>query len=167
MRSVVRTVSWVLLFATLGAAAAAWFTPTPELDADDASELARDALREAGVQIDRAAAPVRMVHETEAGDTVDAWRVRVGVQADGGDEEIEVRVQQSAGQLLYVDDRIGADDAERLLTDEQFAILGRYRDDSLADRWVLRNALAAVAAMLTAGTAYVVATRSAPLWSTR
>src|SRR3546814_3526527 len=104
-----------------------------------------------------------MVHETEAGDTVDAWRVRVGVQAAGGDEEIEVRVQQSAGQLLYVDDRNGADDAERLLTDEQFAILGRYRDDSLADRWVLRNALAAVAAVLTAGTAYVVDRKSTRL----
>jgi hypothetical protein len=150
----------VLLFAALGAAAASWFTPTPELEADDASDLAREALREAGVDVDRVAAPVRIVHETEAGDTIDAWRVRAGVEVAGEPEEIEVRVQRSAGQLVFVDDRIGADDSGRLLSEDQFAVLGRYRDDSLADRWVLRNGLAAVAALVVAGTCYLLATRS-------
>lgn len=160
----VRTVSWVLLFAALGAAGASWFTPTPELDADDAQELAGDALGEAGVEVDDLAAPVRMVHQTESGDTVDAWRVRADVQVDGEPEEIELRVQQSAGQLVYVDDRIGAGDTERLLTDDQFATLGEYRDDTLADRWVQRNALAAVAALIIAATCYALATKSGPLW---
>lgn len=161
----VRTVSWVLLFAALGAAAASWFTPTPDLEAQDASDLALGALGQADVDVERVAPPVRMVHQTEAGDTVDAWRVRADVRVDGETEEIELRVQQSAGQLVYVDDRIGANDAERLLDDDQFAVLGRYRDDSLADRWVLRNGLAAVAALIIAGTGYVLATRSDPLWS--
>lgn len=160
----VRTVSWVLLFAAVGAAGASWFTPTPELGADDAQDLAGDALAEAGVQVERVGAPVRMVHQTESGDTVGAWRVRTDVEVDGEPEEIELRVQESAGQLVYVDDRIGAGDTERLLTDDQFATLGEYRDDSLADRWVLRNALSAVAALFIVGTCYVLATRSAPLW---
>lgn len=160
----VRTVSWVLLFAALGAAGASWFTPTPELGADDASGLAGDALAEAEVEVDRLATPVRMVHQTESGDTVDAWRVRADVQVDGDPEEIELRVQESAGQLVYVDDRIGAGDTERLLTDDQFATLGQYRDDTLADRWVLRNALAAVSALVVAATCYVLATRSGPIW---
>ncbi len=164
VRSAVRTVSWVLLFAALGAAGASWFTPTPELGAEDAEELAGDALGEAGVEVDDLAAPAAMVHQTESGDTVDAWRVRADVQVDGEPEEIELRVQRSAGQLVYVDDRIGADDTQRLLTDEQFATLGQYRDDTLADRWVLRNALAAVSALLIGGTCYVLATRSGPLW---
>lgn len=157
----------MLLFAALGAAAASWFTPTPELEADDASDLAGDALREADVDVDRISAPVQVVHETESGETIDAWRVRTDVRVDGQIEEIELRVQQSAGQLVYVDDRIGADDAERLLTDDQFAVLGRYRDDSLADGWVLRNGVAAVSALIIAGVCYMLATRSAPLWSHR
>lgn len=165
VRSVVRTVSWVLLFAALGAAGASWFTPTPELGAEDASELARDALAEAGVEVDRLTTPVRMVHQTESGDTVDAWRVRAEVQVDGAAEEVELRVQQSAGQLVYVDDRIGVDDAERLLDEDQFATLGQFRDDTLADRWVLRNAIAGGSALFVAVTGYVLATRSDPLWS--
>ena len=165
MRTVVRTVSWVLLFAALGAAAASWFTPTPELDADDASQLALDALDGADVAVERVEPPVRMVHETEGGDLVDAWRVPVEVRAGDAVQEIELRVQESAGQLVYVDDLIGADGTERLLSDEQFERMGRHRDDTLADRWVLRNALAAIAAIGTAATCYVLATRSDPLWS--
>lgn len=164
MRTVVRTVSWALLFAALGAAGASWFTPTPDLGADDASELAGGALAEADVEVDRLAAPVRMVHESESGDTVDAWRVRADVQVDGEPEEIELRVQESAGQLVYVDDRIGADDTQRLLTDQQFTALGEYRDSSLIDGWVLRNAGGGVAALVIAATSYVLATRSDPLW---
>lgn len=164
---VVRTVSWVLLFASLGAAGAAWFTPTPELEADDASELAGDALGEAGIEVQRIAPPVRVVHETEEGDTVDAWRVRADVDVDGDSEEIEVRVQQSVGRLVYLDDRIGADNSERLLTEDQFAAFSEHRDDSLADRWVLRNALAAAAALIIAATSYVLASRSDTLWSSR
>jgi hypothetical protein len=167
VRVVVRTVSWVLLFASLGAAGASWFTPTPELDAHDARELAADTLAEADVEVERLAVPVRMVHETQDGDTVAAWRVRAAVIVDGTADEIEVRVQESAGQLVYVDDRIGADDTERLLSNEQFETLRAFRDNSLFDRWVLGNALAALAALAIAGTCYLLATRSDPLWSSR
>ena len=167
MRTVVRTVSWVLLFAALGAAGASWFTPTPELEADDAGGLVIDALTEADVDVARVSASREIVHETEAGELIDAWRVRANVRVDGELEQIELRVQQSADQLVYVDDRIGEDDTERLLTEDQFDSLGRHRDDTLADRWVLRNALAAVAALLIAGTCYVLATRSDPIWSAR
>lgn len=139
----------------------------PQLDADDASDLALDALAGADVEVDRVQPPVRMVHQTSDGDTVDAWRVLVDVQAQGAVEQIELRVQESAGQLVYVDDLIGADGTERLLSEEQFEILRQHRDDTLADRWVLRNALAAVAAVGIAATGYLLATRSDPLWSTR
>jgi len=167
VRTVVRTVSWVLLFAALGAAGASWFTPTPELDADDASELAVEALRSADVDVERVQAPTLMVHETEERDLVDAWSVPVEVQAGDAVQEIELRVQESAGRLVYVDDLIGVDGTERLLSDEQFERMGRHRDDTLADRWVLRNALAAVAAVGIAATCYLLATRSDPLWSAR
>lgn len=167
MRVVVRTVSWVVLFASLGAAGASWFTPTPELDADDAVELARTALAKAGVASELADAPRAAVHESDESGSVDAWFVELAVPADGVSERIELRVQRSAGRLVYVDDRIGPDDTERLLDDAQFEALGGYRDDTLADRWVLRNALAAVSAILIAGTSFVLATRSDALWSTR
>ena len=167
MRTVVRTVSWVLLVAALGAAGASWFTPTPELEADDASGLALDALRGVDVDVEGVDAPVRMVHETDEGGTVEAWSVLVDVRAQGAVEEVELRVQESAGQLVYVDDLIGADGTERLLSDEQFEVMGQHRDDTLADRWVLRNALAAVAAATIAATSYFLATRSDPLWSAR
>lgn len=167
MRTVVRTVSWVLLFAALGAAGAAWFTPTPELDMDDATELARDSLTAAGVTVDAVRPSVRMVHETSAGESIPAWQVMADVRAGEETEEIELRVQESAGQLVYVDDLIGAARTERLLTDEQFEIMQAHRDDSLADRWVLRNAMAAVAALAVAGLSYLLAVRSDPLWSTR
>jgi hypothetical protein len=167
VRSVVRTVSWVLLFAALGAAGASWFTPTPQLDADDASDLALGALEGADVDVERVRPPVPMVHETREGDLVDAWRVLVDVQAQDAIEEVELRVQETAGQLVYVDDLIGADGTERLLSDEQFEVMRQHRDDTLADRWVLRNAMAAVAAIGIAATAYILATRSDPLWSVR
>ncbi|MCO8126363.1 hypothetical protein NHL50_03995 [Acidimicrobiia bacterium EGI L10123] len=167
MRTVVRTVSWVLLFAALGAAGASWFTPTPRLDADDASDLALDALSGAEVDVERVEPPVRMVHETGEGDLVDAWRVLVDVRARGADEQVELRVQESAGQLVYVDDLIGDAGTERLLSDEQFEVLRQHRDDTLADRWVLRNALAAIAAIGIAATCYLLATRSDPIWSAR
>lgn len=167
MRRVVRTVSWVLLFAAIGAAGASWFTPTPELEGDDASQLAREALTDADVDVDRVQPPVPMVHETADGQRVDAWRVLVDVQSADAVEEIEVRVQRSAGQLVFVDDIIGAAGTERLLSDEQFESLRQHRDDSLTDRWVRRNAMAAVAALAIAALSYILATRSDPLWRAR
>jgi len=159
-RHAVRLGAWVLLFAALGVAAAAWFTPTPELGADDARRLALDALAEADVEGRVAGEPRRAEHRTRDGDRVAVWVVDVETRAGGRREAIELRVQRSAGRLVYVDDRIGADDAERLLSDEEFEALGAHRDDSLADRWVLRNALVVVGALVIAATCFVLATRS-------
>jgi len=156
----VRPAAWVLLFASLGAAAAAWFTPVPRLDAGDAADLAVEALAAADVDAELAARPRRAEHVTEAGDEVAVWVVPLDVRAGRRTEEIEVRVQRSAGRLVYVDDRIGPDDAERLLDDRQFAALGAHRDDSLADRWALRNGLGGLSAAIAAGTCYVLATRA-------
>ena len=167
MRSLIRTVSWALLFAALGAAAASWFTPAPELEADDAGDLARVALARSGVASQLSGQPVEGVHETEDGDEIDAWIVDLAVDAGGTAEQIELRVQRSAGRVIYVDDRVGPDDAERLLSQEQFEALGAHRDDRRVDRWALRNVLAAVSAVAVAGTCYVLATRSEQLWSTR
>jgi len=166
VRNVVRTVSWVLLFAALGAAGAAWFTPTPELEADDAVDVARVALAKVGVASDLVRPPEEGVHETKDGEEVEAWFIPLAVDAGGESERIELRVQRSAGRVIYVDDRIGPDDEERLLSQEQFEALGDHRDDSRSDRWVTRNLLAAVGAAAIAGTSYVLATRSDHLWST-
>lgn len=166
MRNVVRTVSWVLLFAALGAAGAAWFTPTPELDAAEAVDVARVSLAQVGVASELVGQPVKGVHETEDGREVASWVVQLAVAAGGERERIELRVQRSAGRVVYVDDRIGPDDAERLLSQEQFEALGDHRDDSRSDRWVTRNLLAALSAAAIAGTSYVLATRTDPLWST-
>lgn len=166
MRNVVRTVSWVLLFAALGAAGAAWFTPTPEIEADEAVDVARVSLAQVGVASELVGRPEKGVHETEDGREVEAWVVQLSVVAGGERERIELRVQRSAGRVIYIDDRIGSDDSERLLSQEQFEALGDHRDDSRSDRWVTRNLLAAVSAAVIAGTSYVLATRTDPLWST-
>jgi hypothetical protein len=164
---VVRTVAWVLLFASLGAAAASWFTPTPELDADDARTLVADALEAADADIDELSEPRRADHRTSDGESVPVWIVEADTRAGEQVESIELRVQRSAGRLVYVDDRIGPDASQRLLADEQFEVLGAHRDDSLSDRWVLRNVLAAVSALLIAGTSYVIATRADVQWGRR
>lgn len=157
---VVRTTAWVLLFASLGAAAASWFTPTPELDAGDARTLVSDALDAAEVDVDELSEPRRADHRTSEGESVAVWVVEADSRAGQRVETIELRVQRSAGRLVYVDDRIGPDASQRLLTDEQFEVLGAHRDDSRSDRWVLRNVLAAVSALTIAGTCYVIATRA-------
>jgi len=165
VRRIVRTAAWVLLFAALGAAAASWFTPTPDLDADDATTLARDALAEADVDVQRLRSPRRAEHRSGDGEAVGVWTVVAQTRVDGETEDLELRVQRSAGRLVYVDDRIGPDDAERLLTDDQFEALGAHRDDSLADRWALRNGLGVLSALVIAGVCYLVATRSDRLGS--
>jgi hypothetical protein len=162
---IVRPAAWVLLFAALGAAAASWFTPTPKLDAADASRMAMDALDRAEVDAELVGAPRRAEHRSSEGATVDVWVVEAETEVGDRTEGIELRVQRSAGRLVYVDDRIGPNDAERLLSDEQFDVLGAHRDDTLADRWALRNGLGALSALVIAGTCYVIATRSDPLWS--
>ena len=160
VRSVVRVVSWVLVFGAIGAAAAAWFTPHPLLEADNAADVAVGALDDVGVEATVAGAPELVSHTPEDGEPVAAWAVFLDV----GDETVELRVQESAGQLVYVDDRIGDADTERLLTDEEFERIGDYRDDAVFRDWVVRNVAASLAAVLVAATGFVLAKRSDRLW---
>jgi hypothetical protein len=166
-RRAVRTGAWILLFAALGAAAAAWFTPTPELDAADAAQVAQGALAAADVESELSGAPRAGEHRTEDGDEIPVWIVLAETEVGRRTEEIELRVQRSAGRVVYVDDRIGPDDAERLLSDDEFRALGRHRDDSTTDRWVLRNGLAGVSGLVVAAACFLLATRADRLWEER
>lgn len=156
----VRIVAWMLVFVAPAAAVASWFTPRPDLDEDDAAETALGALSDVGFDDAAVDEVERSVHEPEDGAPVDVWVVHAEV--DG--ERIELRVQQSVGQLVYVDDRIGPDDTERLLTDDEFERMGDYRNDATLGRWALRNGLASANAVLIAVVAYVLAKRSQRLW---
>lgn len=156
----VRVVSWVLVFVAVGAAAASWFTPQPLLEADDAADVAVGALDEVGFDGTVTDRPELVSHTLEDGDSLAAWAVFVDVAG----ETVEFRVQESAGQLVYVDDRIGDDDTERLLTDEEFEEIGDYRDDSIERAWVVRNVAGMVAAALVAAVGYRIAKRSDRLW---
>jgi hypothetical protein len=160
VRVVVRAVAWALVFAAPAAAAASWFTPRPELDEEDAVDTALGALEEVGIEGELDGPVVPSGHVPPEGGPLGVWVVFVDV--DG--ERIELRVRTTAGQLVYVDDRIGPEEAERLLTDEQFETIGEYRNDATVDRWVLRNAVASVDAVLVAGAAFVIAKRSDRLW---
>lgn len=160
-RTLVRAAAWVLVFVAPAAAVAAWFTPRPDLDRSDAVETALGALEEAGFDGRVAGRVSRDVHELESGDTVDVWVVPTRVEG----ERIELRVRRSAGQLVYVDDRIGPDDTERLLTDRQFEKMGEYRNDATTGRWTWRNVAGTVDALAIATLAHVIARRSDPLWT--
>ena len=161
MQTVIRSLAWVLVFVAPAAAAASWFTPRPALDAAEAAQTALGALDEVGVEGEVTEPVVLAPHVPEDGDPVDAWVVLVDV---AGDETIEVRVQESAGRLVYVDDRIGPEDTERLLTDDQFDAIGEYRDDVTSGQWIQRNVVAVAAAAVAAAVAFVIAKRSDPLW---
>jgi hypothetical protein len=166
VRSLVRTVAWVVLFVAPAAAVVSWFTPRPALDAGDASETALGALAELGIR-GSVEEPVRRgEHEPEEGGSIDAWVVMVEVpgKGDAADEQIALRVQETAGRLVYVDDRIGPDDTARLLSDEEFDRLKEYRNDATSDRWYLRNGGAVLSAALAAGVAFALVARSEPLW---
>jgi hypothetical protein len=158
----VRILAWMLVFVAPAAAVASWFTPRPDLDEDDAAETALGALAEVGIDDARVDEVERSVHEPEDGEPVDVWVV----VAEVGGEEIELRVQESVGQLVYVDDRIGPDDTERLLTDGEFERMGDYRNDATLGRWARRNAVASATAVLIAVVSYVLARRSHRLWET-
>ena len=160
MASVVRTVSWVLVFVALGVVGAAWFTPRPDLDAGQAADAAVGALASVGFDATVTKPVTRTTHDTADGQQVAVW----DVFADVDGEEIETQVRVDEGQLVYLDDRIGADRSDRLLSDDQFAAIADYRDRVTLDDWIGRNVAASVAGALVALLAFVVAKRSDPLW---
>lgn len=149
----------MVAFVAMGAAAAAWFTPTPALDGSDAVDAAVGAMAAAGIEATPIERPERGVHTTDLGTEVDSWFVFLEVPVGGVPEPIELRVQRSTGQLVYVDDRIGPDDQERLLDDAEFRALADHTYDDAREDWVRRNAAASVGALVAAGTALVLARR--------
>lgn len=154
-----RSLAWVMIFVALAAAAASWFTPRPDLDRDDAVETALDSLEDAGVEAAVGGRVTPGTFRTKKGQEIDVWIVPVEV----GDEVIELQVQQAVGRLAFVDDVIGPDKTERLLSDDEYAVLESYRNDVTTERWARRNGAAAVAALPIAGVGYVLAKRSGPL----
>lgn len=163
MRRVVRILAWVLVFVGPAAAAASWFTPQPDLDEQDAVDTALGALEAAGLEGTVEDPVVRSGHVPAGGEPIDVWVVF----ADVGGDRVELRVQTTAGQLVYVDDRTGADSTGRLLSDEQFETIGSYRNDATMDRWILRNGGGSVSALVIAVVSFVIAKRSDRLWATR
>ncbi len=163
MRSVIRPASWALVFVAVGAAGAAWFTPRPDLDAGQAAGTAVGALASVGFDATVTKPVTRATHDTADGRTVDVWDVFADVEG----EEIETEVQVDAGQLVYLDDRVGADQSDRLLSDDQFAAIADYRDNAALHDWVGRNVAASVAGLTIVLIAFFVAKRSDPLWRNR
>lgn len=152
--------AWIAVFVSVGAAVVSWFTPRPDLDADDAAATALGALDEVDVEGTVEEPVERSQHATADGDELDVWVVFVEV----GDETVETRVLVDAGQLVYVDDRIGADRQERLLSDDDFDAVADFRNDATLGDWVAANVGAMVAAALVAVSGYVIAKRSDRLW---
>lgn len=168
--------SWILTFVAIGAAAAAWFTPRSDVDADLAADVALSALDTAGIDdADVVGSPTRGVYrarvepvaapdtsapsaedtaEPELGPEVPVWVVVVSL--DGA--EIEMNIDDEKGQLVYVDDLIGKDRSERALTEEQWNDVAVYRDDH-RDRWVERNITGSAAAAAIVGVGFVIARR--------
>ncbi len=176
MRLLVRAGSLVVAAVAVAAVAGAWAGGRPELDASEATDVAVRALASVGVDAELAGAePTTMVHETQDGAEVDAWSVVLVVDAvddptaddDAVGEEVEVRVRTSSGQLVYLDDRIGPDDLDRLLDDDQFAALGDHRDDEVADDWVRRNGIGTASGAIVVGTALALRRRAATDQETR
>lgn len=171
--------SWILTFVAIGAAAAAWFTPRPDVDADLAADVALSALAAAGIDdADVVGTPTRGVYQARLeptapdgtappgqgeddpvlGPEIPVWVVVVSL----GGAEIEMNVDDEDGQLVYVDDLIGENRDERALTDEQWKDVEVYRDDH-RDRWVERNVTGSVAAAAIVGVGFVIARRSGSL----
>lgn len=160
MRTLIRSAAWVAVFVAVGAAAISWLTPRPDLDAADAEATALGALAEVGVEGTVEEPVERSRHATADGDELDVWVVYVEV----GEETVETRVLVDAGQLVYVDDRIGPDRQERLLSDDDFDTVADYRREATLGEWVAANVGAMIAAAFVAGTGYVIAKRSDRLW---
>lgn len=148
------------VFVALGVGVISWFTPKPDLGASDATHTAVGAFSEIGFEGSVSGTVERSEHSPAEGDAVEVWVVPLDI--DGN--EIETRVLVDSGQLVYVDDRIGPDRQERLLTDDQFLAIAEYRNDVTRDDWIGRNAAATLAALVAAGVGFVVAKRSGPLW---
>lgn len=164
MRSLVRPLALLAAIVAVGAVVAVGWLASSELDDDDAAQVAIGALDSVGVDAEvtadeDGALATRGEHETEDGESVDAWFVRPETTQGA----VELRLRVSDGRLVWVDDRVGADAQTRLLTDAQFDELAEYRSDPAGDRWLSQNLAGTVAAVVAAAVAvgiFVVSART-------
>ncbi len=164
MRVVIRSVCWVLAVTAVAVVAVAWSSTRPTLDAADAADVAVRALDSAGFAAVVTDPPIAGRHETHDGQVLDVWIVDATVRDGEQRATIELRVQKSAGHVVYVDDRIGPHQQDQLLSAEQFERLGRYEDDTYADRWALQNGLGSASAIFVVVVSVVLSRRTDTLW---
>lgn len=119
---------------------AAGIDPQP-MSAADATRFARRALEESGVRGATFDGKVEASTFTPTGsDPVAVWRVTARV----GDDAVVLFIEQVGDQVLNLDDEIGP--GRHVLSDQQFAALGRFRHDPVRDRARERQFLPALAA---------------------
>ncbi|MFP5257294.1 MAG: hypothetical protein ACLGI8_15760 [Acidimicrobiia bacterium] len=121
-------------------AATAWLRPLPELDADDAVEVARSAFAAGDVEARIDPAPGSGTYTTSAGEDVEVWKVLADL--DGG--RVAIWIARDDGQLVFLDDRAPGG-AGQVLSDSTVAAIGSHRDNPVRDRH-LRDNLAVTAA---------------------
>lgn len=156
---VIRAISWCLTFVAIGAAAAAWFTPQPDVDAEMAGEISIRALENADVEgAVVVGTPKRATHVGQDADAeeIEVLEVVIGLN----DEEFEILVDAEEGQLVYVDDLVGEDGDQRALSEEQWDSVEFYRDDHRDDEWVERNVTGSIAAAVIVVVGFALARRT-------
>ena len=119
---------------------AAGIDPQP-MSAADATRFARRALEESGVRGATFNGKVEASTFTPTGSKpVAVWRVTARV----GDDDVALFIEQVGDQVLNLDDEIGP--GRHVLSDQQFAALGRFRYDPVRDRARDRQFLPALVA---------------------
>lgn len=133
----------------VGAVALGW---SSERTADDAADVVADALRSADV-VATVSAPIKASEYAP----VDAdrgpypvWRVPVLVD----EAVIHIDVHRETGDVVFVDDLVGATGRDRALTDAQWETV---RDLAPVDPWLERNGIASAAALWIVGVVFVLA----------
>jgi hypothetical protein len=132
-----------------------WLQPSPDLTKADARSFTAHALREIGVRdatVDRRV-DAGTYRPRRSSDRIAVWHTRAS--APGGNLSLDV--DRDRGQAVFVDD-VSTDGTERLLTDDQFAALGRLTTDPARHRRVARNMAATIAGLLAASVAVLATT---------
>jgi hypothetical protein len=132
----------VVALVALVATAAAWTRTADPVTAEEAVELARDALEEAdvaGASIDRE--PSAGTYQPQRGEPIEVWETVASV--DGG--AIRLWLARDDGEPVFLDDR-GPSGATQLLTEAQFQVLAGREADPARDRLLRENIVVTIAA---------------------
>lgn len=120
----------------------AWQRSPDPVTAEEAAELARDALAAADIpDASVGTEPSAGDYESEASDAVAVWQTVATVE--GG--TIRLWLSQEDGEPVFLDDR-GPSGATQLLTDAQFEVLADVDENPARDRLLHQNRAATVAA---------------------